>query len=234
MPHSLRSVHFGKDLNLIVKRYLNDVKGFNYVDGKHVKMGPQFNDKGMSILNKYGNKGLFMDWDPYKDDILYNSKGQLHGLRTRDWPPELGKKREEINGKPMTEILYEEGKGKRIKEYHEDGYLKSTGPLAYGLRQGPFKEYHSNGIISESFTFQSNYKEGRYKKYNTEGKLIESGNYKNSSRSGISNFYDEDGKISRTQDFGNLFTVSGRIGRGSENWGLWRDTVCEGGGLGFY
>ncbi|KIC93538.1 tetratricopeptide repeat protein [Flavihumibacter solisilvae] len=64
-----------------------------------------------------------------------------------------------------------------IREYYENGQLKSDHSFVNDVRHGPYKEYTEKGLLREEGTFYNGNYHGQVKIYDLNGKLKETHNY---------------------------------------------------------
>jgi antitoxin component YwqK of YwqJK toxin-antitoxin module len=116
------------------------------------------------------------------------------------------------NGNKSAELKFVDGKldGKYVL-YHSDGkvYYQEE-DMEYGLTKGEVKEYYQNGNVKTDFQDYYDNQDGLYKEYYENGKLKEEGNYYNGLLHGTYKYYDQNGKVaeSRNYYYGMLLNVT--------------------------
>lgn len=99
------------------------------------------------------------------------------------------------NGKVRSAIPY---KGNKIhgmrKEYYETGKLIVKIPYKYGVLNGVLKEYYQSGKLRFEIPFKNNTVDGIFKEYYSTGKLKLEVPFKNGRKDGIGKVYNSTGK----------------------------------------
>jgi antitoxin component YwqK of YwqJK toxin-antitoxin module len=107
-------------------------------------------------------------------------------------------------GELCAEFLYKDGKiNSLLKEYWEDGGLKSTCNVVYGKIEGELRNYHSNGNLWVIENYITSGRNGEYREYWEDGTIKFMFNFVDGKTEGEGNEFYEDGQIKQKANYNN-------------------------------
>lgn len=168
-PNKIRFEFFNGS---VYKSFLRDLTNYGY---KPLKNDIEDNQ----IINKYGNNKYILEITVSKREKENYSNESLTSYQI-----ELIKK----------ESVYDPYNGIKKEYYPNSDKLKYEYTLKNNQIEGWVKEFYENGTIKSKQLFKNDKKNGAFASYNEYGKQIESKNYKNGLLNGSFslNFYNED------------------------------------------
>lgn len=100
----------------------------------------------------------------------------------------------------ISTLVVSQNEEKEVKEYYENGQLKSICKTIDGKLNGEWKSYHENGQLFESAYLIDGLQTGEYKNYYNTGKLYMIGNFIDGIQTGEWKSYFENGNHTSKMD----------------------------------
>ena len=94
------------------------------------------------------------------------------------------------------EQFYTRGKlDGEVKNFYDDGNIKSIETFVNGVKEGPHREFHKDGYLEEEIMYAKNKRNGPAKKFYSNGKIAHEANFVNDLQDGPTRMYYGNGKL---------------------------------------